>query len=75
MQTVLHVVSRLVNVSAARKALLFVDKCAAYPPNTLFLRNVKISFLPASCASMLQPLSRALLGVCWPSRKPLVQKK
>lgn len=52
-QTLLHVVSWLVNVSAARKALLFVDKCAAYPPNTLFLTNVKISFLPTSSASML----------------------
>jgi len=42
--------------SAGRKVVHFVDQCAFHPPNTLFLRNVKIVFLLTNCTSMLQPL-------------------
>jgi hypothetical protein len=65
----------LVCVSAARKTSLFVDKYAIYPPNTLFLRNVNIAFLPANCASMLQPLDLGIIScVKAKCRKTLVQK-
>ncbi|XP_049942640.1 tigger transposable element-derived protein 6-like [Schistocerca serialis cubense] len=40
---------------AARKVLLFVDRCVAHPPDVSFLRNVKVIFLPPNCTSHLQP--------------------
>lgn len=47
--------------SAARKVLLFVDRCAAHPPDTSFLRNVKVVFLPPNCTSRLQPLDFGII--------------
>jgi hypothetical protein len=61
--------------SSNRKVLLFVDKCPAHPPDTTFLKNVKVVFLPVNCTSRLQPLD---LGVIYylkaKYRKSVVQK-
>lgn len=46
--------------AAARKILLLVDRCAAHPQLTPYLRNVTVEFFPANCTSELQPLD---LGV------------
>jgi hypothetical protein len=43
-----------------RNILLFVDNCAAHPKYTSFLRNVKVTWYPENCTSVLQPLD---LGV------------
>ncbi|XP_049946980.1 tigger transposable element-derived protein 6-like [Schistocerca serialis cubense] len=47
--------------SAARKVLLFVDICAAHPPDVSFLRNVKVIFLPPNCTSHLKPLDLGII--------------
>jgi hypothetical protein len=48
--------------SAGRKVILFIDRCAAHPLNTPFLRNVKVVFLTANCTSMLQPLDLGIIN-------------
>jgi hypothetical protein len=57
-----------------RNILLFVDKCAAHPKDTSFLRNVQVIRYPANCTSVLQPLDLGVIK-CYKQlyRKRLVQ--
>jgi hypothetical protein len=58
-----------------RKVLLFVDKCPVHPPDTTFLKNVKVVFLPANCTSRLQPFDLGVIHCLKAKyRKSLVQK-
>jgi hypothetical protein len=44
-----------------KKVFLFVDNCAAHPPDTSSLRNVKVVFYPLNCSSVIQPLDLGLI--------------
>jgi hypothetical protein len=43
------------------KILLFIDHCVAYRNNTIFLRNIKVVFLPDNCISQLEPLDLGII--------------
>lgn len=44
-----------------RKIILLVDQCSAHPPDTSYLRNMKVKFFPANCTSVLQPLDLGII--------------
>jgi hypothetical protein len=57
------------------KFLLFIDRWAAYPKNTTFLRNIRVAFHPANCTSQLQPLDLGIIHVFkFHYRKQLIHK-
>jgi hypothetical protein len=61
--------------SSNRKVLLFVDRCPAHQADSSFLKNVKVSFLPANCTSRLQPLDlRIIHSMKAKYRKFLIQE-
>jgi hypothetical protein len=55
--------------SAGRKVILLIGRCAAYPPNMPFLRNVKV----VACTGVLQPPDLGIMKCMKPKyRKALV---
>jgi hypothetical protein len=61
--------------SSNRIVLVFADKCLAHLPETTFLKNVKVVFLPANCMGRPQPLDLGVLHCLKAKhRKSLVQK-
>lgn len=44
-----------------RKIIMLVDQCSAHPPDTTYLRNIKVKFFPANCTSVLQPLDLGII--------------
>jgi len=44
-----------------RKILLFMDHCAAHPPD-IKLKNIEVAFFPANCTSKLQPLDVGIIA-------------
>jgi len=44
-----------------RNVLFFVDSCATYRKEMLFIRNIEVVCYPTNCTNMLQPLDLGMM--------------